>query len=338
MGFCAPSFTIFEKKSKLWFNDCLWKTCNKDDGFTDCTTEATSRGKLVAGLANPSAGTVQEIDAGNRKTNMTARYCLISLKNLSNDVKFDHVFFGASPELQYSSINEIITADLVLLIITVDESDTFGTCHMIKDVYDQIEKKTGIIISKMPFQYSSEATYTRLMIICKSQQMQNMESLPRFCVVLSHGRKSLFTIENPHRPFTLILQKKARAINESVPDQTNDPTDLLESTHAHKNEAQSPSSSSPFKIQTGKVVASERKPSKKTADASMTRLENPKISRLQRLLLRLGGAISLGIQQPPGYAPTEFYLRRCRKHGIVKTYPQGFEGELKCGRCLVENK
>jgi len=49
---------------------------------------------------------------------------LLSLKeHLLNDLNFDYVICDSSPGLQYSSINAIVAADVVLVVTSIDRSD-----------------------------------------------------------------------------------------------------------------------------------------------------------------------------------------------------------------------
>jgi hypothetical protein len=93
--------------------------------------------------------------------------------------------------------------------------------------------------------------------------------------------------------------------------------------------------SKPIEIASGK---SNQIPKNQLQRMSMTlaSIETLKLSIVQRLILHMGGVISIGIQQPDSYSPTEFFLRRCRKHGIIVSYPQGYLGKLRCDKCLQE--
>jgi len=55
---------------------------------------------------------------------------------------FDYVILDTSPGLQYSSINAIVSADVVLVVTSVDKSDVEGTQRMIHGLYELFEKKT----------------------------------------------------------------------------------------------------------------------------------------------------------------------------------------------------
>ncbi len=62
---------------------------------------------------------------------------------------FDYLVFDTSPGLQYSSINAIVTADLVVVATTGDRSDVDGTRRMLDELYNLFEKKTGLVLNKV---------------------------------------------------------------------------------------------------------------------------------------------------------------------------------------------
>jgi septum site-determining protein MinD len=104
----------------------------------------------LAGLANPSTEAIREMTAKDRKWEMKALGRLLSLKtSLLGEMGLDYVVFDTSPGLQYSSINAIVSADVVLVVSGMDISDVKGTQRMIDELYELFEKKTGLIMNKV---------------------------------------------------------------------------------------------------------------------------------------------------------------------------------------------
>jgi hypothetical protein len=57
----------------------------------------------------------------------------------------------------------------------------------------------------------------------------------------------------------------------------------------------------------------------------------------QKLSMALGGWVYVGKETRPGWKGSlPFYATRCRYHGVVKNYPQGFDGDLECPKCQRE--
>jgi MinD-like ATPase involved in chromosome partitioning or flagellar assembly len=134
---------------------------------------------------------------------------LFALKtSLLNDMHFDYVFFDTSPGLQYSAINAIVGADIVLVVMSTDKSDVEGTRRMMRDLYELFEKKTGIIINKIPFGYFS-AKNQNASIKLATHELPIVGVVPCSCDILAAEGKCLFASEKPNHPFTKTLQEIA---------------------------------------------------------------------------------------------------------------------------------
>ncbi|MCZ2809667.1 MAG: ParA family protein, partial [Candidatus Bathyarchaeota archaeon] len=130
LDFRAPSLHVIFKtcKSEYWLNDYLNRVCEIDKVLTDCGSNYVAKGKMFVGLANPSTEAIREMASKDRKWEMKALGRLFYLRNsLLNELHFDYVIFDTSPGLQYSSINAVVSADVVLVVTTLDKSDVIGT-------------------------------------------------------------------------------------------------------------------------------------------------------------------------------------------------------------------
>ena len=134
--------STFKNDKKYWINDYLNRACEINSVLTDCTPKYIKEGQLFVGLADPSTVAIREMSSKDRKWGMKALGRLLSLKNsLLKDMDFDYVIFDSSPGLQYSSINAIVVADMVLVVTSIDKSDLEGTQRMIHDLYKLYEKR-----------------------------------------------------------------------------------------------------------------------------------------------------------------------------------------------------
>jgi MinD-like ATPase involved in chromosome partitioning or flagellar assembly len=204
----APSIhSIFKNGTQYWVNDYLSKACRIENILSDCTNEDMGKGKLFVGLANPSTEAIREMESKDRKWEMAALGRLFSLKtSLLGDMRFDYVFFDTSPGLQYSAVNAIVTADVVLVVMSPDKSDVEGTRRMTHDLYELFEKKTGIILNKVPFEHFSAETAQSSSIKLATHQLPIVGVVPCSCDILAAGGKCLFASEKPDHPFTKKLQ------------------------------------------------------------------------------------------------------------------------------------
>ena len=205
----APSInSIFKNETNHWVNEYLSKACKIENVLLDCTSE-DMKGKLLVGLANPSTDAIREMESKDRRWEMEALGRLFALKtSLLNDMHLDYVFFDTSPGLQYSSINAIVSADIVLVVMSLDKSDFEGTQRMMHELYELFEKETGVIINKIPSEYFS-AENQNTSIKLATHHLPVVGAVPCSCDILAAGGKCLFAAEKPDHPFTKTLQKIA---------------------------------------------------------------------------------------------------------------------------------
>ncbi len=189
----APSLhAIFINQSNYWVNDYLNRACEIEKVLADCTAKEMSRGKLFVGLANPSTEAIREVGAKDRKWDMNVLTRLISLRtSLVEDKHFDYVLLDSSPGLNYSSINTIVCADIVLAVTSIDKSDIEGTRRMIRELYELFGKKTGIVINKVPSEYSISKTCNEGPANLHTHRLPVIGVIPCSCDVKRAGEKCL---------------------------------------------------------------------------------------------------------------------------------------------------
>jgi MinD-like ATPase involved in chromosome partitioning or flagellar assembly len=207
LDFRAPSLHAIFKTAKpeYWLNDYLNRACEIERVLRDCSSYCTAKGKLFVGLANPSTEAIRDMVSKDRKWEMNALCRLISLKNsLLEDLHFDFVIFDSSPGLDHSSINAVVSADGVLVVTTLDKSDLEGTQQMIKDLNELFEKKTRVILNKVPFDFLPLENLEKRL---ESLQLPIVEAIPCSCDILEAEDEYFFTSKKPNHVFTKTLQK-----------------------------------------------------------------------------------------------------------------------------------
>ncbi len=216
LDFRAPSLSTLLKASKLecWFNDYLNGLCEIDKVLVDIGERIRNRGKLFVAFANPSTEAIRDMSAKDRKWEMRALGRLLALRNsLLADQDFDYIIMDTSPGLQYSSINAVVTADLVLVATTHDRSDVEGTKRMLQELYDLFEKKTGLVMNKALDLYSN---LTKDKIQARVKDVYHVPLLgviPCFCDILRAEGGTIFAEEKPEHPFSKILGEMALQID-----------------------------------------------------------------------------------------------------------------------------
>lgn len=219
LDFRAPSLATFFKveKAECWLNDYLNGTCKIDNAIIEIDQRIGSESKLSVALANPSTEAIRDMSAKDRKWEMRALGRLLALRNsLLNDKGFDYLIFDTSPGLQYSSINAIVSADLVIVAATFDRSDVEGTKRMLRELYDLFEKKTAIIMNRVLHDTSSKSgkDYVENMIK-ETYQTPVLGIIPCFCDVAKAEGSFIFVQEKPEHPFSKILDEMAGKIEKS---------------------------------------------------------------------------------------------------------------------------
>ncbi|MCJ7721926.1 MinD/ParA family protein [Candidatus Bathyarchaeota archaeon] len=219
LDFRAPSLHVVFKKQNLdyWLNDYLNGICEIDKVLVDVSKDHGNGGKFMVALANPSTEAIRDMTAKDRKWEMKALGRLLSLRSaLLDDGDFDYIIFDTSPGLQYSSINAIVAADVVLVVTSLDASDINGSQRMTSELYDLFEKKTGILINKVIAEYlSSKEEEKKFNKYIKTiHTLPVLATIPCFCEVLRAAGDFIFTEERPDHPFTETIEKLATKVEK----------------------------------------------------------------------------------------------------------------------------
>lgn len=216
LDFRAPSLATLLKveKAEHWLNDYLNGTCEIDKVMIDLSDRVHNGGKLFVALANPATEAIRDMSAKDRKWEMRALGRLLALRtSVLSDKAFDYLILDTSPGLQYSSINAIVSADLVLVATTFDRSDVDGTRRMLRELYDLFEKKTEVVLNKV-LDVSSRASKDDMQTKLKDiYQVPLLGVIPCFCDVLKAEGGIIFAQEKPGHPFTKILDDMANKID-----------------------------------------------------------------------------------------------------------------------------
>lgn len=217
LDFRAPSLqaALKIKDNEHWLNDYLNGVCDVKKVLIDISRGHVRQGELWIGLANPSTEAIRDMSGKDRKWEMKALGRLLSLKDsFLNEMEFDYLIWDTSPGLQYSSINAIVSADVALVVATIDTSDIEGTRRMTHELYDLFEKKTGILMNKVPAEIISTKTGKGKMRkqFEATHGLPILEIVPCFCDILRAGGTYIFTQEKPEHPFTKIVDTIATKI------------------------------------------------------------------------------------------------------------------------------
>jgi len=218
LDFRAPSlFAILKiEKAEYWANDYLNNIVDVDKVLVDLSGKVSGNGKFYAALANPATEAMRDMSSKDRKWEMRALGRLLALREtLLKDQKFDYIFFDTSPGIQYSSINAIVAADLVIVATTGDRSDVDGTKRMLQELYNLFEKKTVLVLNKV---LDASATARKAEMSAKVKDVYQVPMLgivPCFCEVLRAEGNFIFPKDKPDHPFPKMLSEMTRKIENN---------------------------------------------------------------------------------------------------------------------------
>ena len=213
LDFSAPSLhAIFKNvETEYWMNDYLNRACEIDKVLKDCDSNCVAKGRLFVGLANPSSEAIRDISSKNRRWAMEALGRLLSLKDsLLEGLHFDYVILDTSPGLQYSSINAVVSADAVFVVTTLDRSDMEGTQRMTQGLYRLFNRKTRVILNKVPYDFLPLEKLERKL---ESLQLPIIGAIPCSCDILVAKGEYFFASKKPSHVFTRTLQRVVAKID-----------------------------------------------------------------------------------------------------------------------------
>ncbi|MBC7130866.1 MinD/ParA family protein [Candidatus Bathyarchaeota archaeon] len=219
LDFRAPSLATLlgVEKAEYWLNDYLNGICEIDKTLIDLSHKIAVPERFYASLANPSIEAIRDMSSKDRKWEMRALARLLSLRNtLLGDKGFDYIVMDTGPGLQYSSINAIVAADLVLVSTTLDNSDVEGTKKMLRELYELFEKKAELVLNKVMYEDSIKAQTQRLQRMAKDTYgLPLLSVIPCFCDIIKAHGTIIFVHEKPNHPFTRIMSEIAARIEKN---------------------------------------------------------------------------------------------------------------------------
>lgn len=191
----APNLhNIFRNDGKKWLNDYLEGRSKLEDVLIDATTVLGRRrkGELKVALANPSMDAVRKHMASDRSQQLSALKRLMAAKSVLNS--FDYVFMDTSPGVTYSSINAVLSADRIMLIVRPDSFDIDGTRRLLSEFYGGLQKKTGIVVNRCMKKEDGEKAV-------KSLDVPLLAMIPCYCEIPQNISGRIFVLENPEHRF-----------------------------------------------------------------------------------------------------------------------------------------
>lgn len=215
MDFRAPSLNSLFKtdQPKYWLNDYLNGACEPEETLQNYCSEELDKERLFVCLANLSTEAIREMTSKNRKWEMQALSKLLSLKDsLVNRLGFDTLVIDTSPGIQYSSLNAIVAADIALVVTTLETSDLEGTKRMLHDLYQNFEKKTAVIVNKVPFDLLQSQRTEKVQNDFNPFRLVFNEVIACSCDIPLSENPCFFACRKRHHQFSRTLEKIVREL------------------------------------------------------------------------------------------------------------------------------
>lgn len=217
--FRAPSIhAIFKAKNmkKKWVNEYLDTKKELKDIMVDISQNYGTDGKLIVGFANPDMEAMREIAMKDRKWQMKALKQTMEIKQkLVEDFEIEIIIIDTGPGIQYSSVNAVVSADVSVIVSTMDVLDIEGVQNMIKDLYEPFDKNAFVIVNKAtPHSFVSDEKRSSLLKDVKGKFKQPIIAIiPCYCDILLSNRTSIFILDRPQHPFTWALNEVANRLS-----------------------------------------------------------------------------------------------------------------------------
>jgi len=188
-----------------------------EEYLIDISDKFHTKGKLLIGPSDPSLDAIREIIEKDRRWEMAALRRLLSVKTEWMKANVEYVIFDASPGIQYSSVNAIVSSDVVLVVTTMDLLDITGTRRIADELYKAFERNVFAIVNKVIPQFEFPPSQDeRLKLNEKLSKMLNlpvMALIPCYCDILRARRISIYTLEKKEHPFAHAIFNVAQELD-----------------------------------------------------------------------------------------------------------------------------
>jgi chromosome partitioning protein len=213
----APSLiTYFDESPQYYIHDLLSGDAGIHDVLVDYSKKLGVKGELHIAFASPAKEDIHgvEIRYDDNFQLKALRQFLSIKKQLLEREGFDYILIDTSPGIRYWSINALATADILFLMLKVNNMDINGTKRMITEIYDSLTRfglSTRLILNKVPgaspIEYDPDVFHEIEEEIQETLNLPIFLSIPCFCDIQFNRNEYLWAINKPKHPFSLRLQE-----------------------------------------------------------------------------------------------------------------------------------
>jgi MinD-like ATPase involved in chromosome partitioning or flagellar assembly len=213
----APSLTsYFGVSPKYFIHDLLSGDADFHDVLVNYSRTLNVSGELYIGFSSPSKEDIHSIEIAydNNFQIKALRQFLAVKRQLIEKEGFDYIFVDTSPGIRYWSINALASADILFLMLKINDMDISGTQKMIKEIYDSLTRyglKTYLILNKVPGA-SPINSYEPIFFdevksdIEKLLGLSVFLSIPCYCDIQFNRKEYLWALNKPDHPFSMRIR------------------------------------------------------------------------------------------------------------------------------------
>ena len=214
----APSLvSYFNATPKHYIHDLLSGDAGIHDVLVDYSKKIKVKGELQVAFSSPSKEDIHGIEItydDNFQLKALKQFLSVKRQLLERE-GFDYIFIDTSPGIRYWSINALAAADILFLMLKINNMDINGTKKMIKEIYDALTRyglSTYLILNKVPgaspIGIYDEGFFKEVQAeIEETLDLPVFQSIPCYCDIQFNREEFLWALNKPDHPFSLKLRE-----------------------------------------------------------------------------------------------------------------------------------
>jgi len=214
----APSLTsYFNADPEYHIHDLLSGDAGINQVLVDYTKQLNLPGELHIAFSSPAKDDIHSIEIKyDDNFQLKALRQFLSIKRqLLEKENYDYILLDTSPGIRYWSINALASADILFLMLKINNMDINGTKKMISEIYDSLTRfglKTNLVLNKVPG--ASPITFYEPQLFeevkTEIEELLNLPvflSIPCFCDIQFNRNEFLWALYKPEHPFSQKLRE-----------------------------------------------------------------------------------------------------------------------------------
>lgn len=205
----APSLYYMMKKPtiKAFLNDYLEGEAKSEEIIRDMKRIMGTKGKFGMIFSNPSIPVVKEVLTKPRRWEMESLKRIIKLLKYLDAQGYDWVIIDAPPGPQYSSINAMVSSDVLVLVTTSDKVEIDYCKTFLKEVYESISAEKYLIVNKVPASSLDEAKEIGKNVAKVLEGVKLLGTVPYYPEVVLYNGEKVMVRDFPHHPFSKVIKQ-----------------------------------------------------------------------------------------------------------------------------------